>query len=244
MDAKYKEVAKYTFNSIFDKYRNQSSQIKDEKLFVVEQRYDQMEKDAFRLFSYFAEAGDHKYCLTQSVSDAKKIIQRDIGILTPNEQLLYKYRLLELIKRDVTDKETEYGCMFDRDEVYSLYKWIREQLLNVSIENQPESQQYIFDIGKITTIYNFCIDTGVISNSISNVNFINAVNNADFKNVFANAEQQKAKSKCKYIIYVLSHTVSAESWYQNTARSINTEPNKCSGINVPSDWKRQANALK
>jgi hypothetical protein len=117
--------------------------------------------------------------------------------------------------------------------------------LNADKGNTDKHQQYILDTTKITEVYNFCVDTDVIDGSIiSNVGFINAVNDANFKTIYAHAEQQKTKSKCKYIIYVLSKFVNNDKWYLNTAHSIDTEPNKCSGITVPADWKEQANSIK
>jgi hypothetical protein len=115
------------------------------------------------------------------------------------------------------------------------------------IQNEPKQiksgienpKRYKFDILKVTDIYNFCINTNVISNSILNVDFINAVDSADFTPILFDGE----KSKCKYIIYILSKIISPE-WYLAAAHSINTEPNRCSGINVPCEWKKQANALK
>ncbi|GAB6395253.1 MAG: hypothetical protein MdMp024_1565 [Bacteroidales bacterium] len=102
-------------------------------------------------------------------------------------------------------------------------------------------QQYTVDTGKITAVYDFCIETNVISDSISEVDFINAVSKADFKPIY---ETAKLKHKCKYIIYVLSFLINnpmRSQWYKDTAHSINTEPNKCSGANVPGDWKKDAN---
>jgi len=107
------------------------------------------------------------------------------------------------------------------------------------------NDNYQFDTTKITTIYNFCVDTNVFSGVITEVDFINAVNNADFSAIY----EKSTKGKCKYIIYILSFSVkntnaNTETWYQKAAHSIKTEPNKCSGINVPNDWKNQANSLK
>jgi hypothetical protein len=111
-------------------------------------------------------------------------------------------------------------------------------------ENIGNPKQYTLDIEKITKVYNFCVNTEVIDGTIiSNVDFINAVNNADFRVIYTHAEQQKTKGKCKYIIYVLSKFVN-DKWYLNTARSIDIEPNRCSGINVPLDWRKKANAIR
>jgi hypothetical protein len=111
--------------------------------------------------------------------------------------------------------------------------------------NAGKPKQYIFDISKITAVYSFCVKTKVLDGSaISNVDFINAVNEANFKTIHAHAEQQRSKSKCKYIIFLLSKFIVGGSWYLNTAHSINTEPNKCSGIGVPVRWKKEADTIK
>jgi hypothetical protein len=116
---------------------------------------------------------------------------------------------------------------------------------NTNKDNVGKNQQYTFDTVKITNIYNFCINTGVLINTvISNVDFINAVNTANFKTIYAHAEQQESKGKCKYIIFILSKFIAGDGWYLKTAHSINTEPCKCSGINVPSGWKKKANTIK
>ncbi len=118
------------------------------------------------------------------------------------------------------------------------------------LENEPpeasinkKPQQYQIDMSKTKSIYDFCIDTKVITNGITEVDFVKDVSEGNFKTIHSNAEQQKSKSKCKYIIYVLSSHIGNE-WYLAATRSINIEPNRCSGINVPNAWKKQANALK
>jgi hypothetical protein len=96
---------------------------------------------------------------------------------------------------------------------------------NTKIE-QPDSvkpQQYKPNTQKVTDVYNFCIDTNVISNDITEIDFINYVANANFKEIYANTEQQGAKSKCKYIIFILSYAIDdtiRKEWYSKTAHSI------------------------
>jgi hypothetical protein len=120
------------------------------------------------------------------------------------------------------------------------------ETLKSSTDNpNTETPRYSFSTSKITEIYNFCTDTEVLQNAvISNVDFINAVNVANFKAIYDHAQQRKSKSKCKYIIFILNKFVTGDGWYLNTARSINTEPTKCSGINVPPEWKKRADAIK
>jgi hypothetical protein len=109
---------------------------------------------------------------------------------------------------------------------------------------EPEKPSRTFDVAKIAEIYKFCIDTGVIDEDIiPNMGFMNAVSQANFKTIYAHAEHQKSKRKCRYVIYVLSKLLGGE-WYLEAAHSIDTEPTKCSGANVPAEWKRKALAIK
>ena len=120
------------------------------------------------------------------------------------------------------------------------------ELSELNPTERAECSKYKFDISKIEQVYHFCIETEVIDGKITNMDFLNAVNNVDFKVIQANAEQKNAKGKSMYIIFILSHHIKekASEWYQKTACSINTEPSRCSGMGVPSDWKRKANTLK
>jgi hypothetical protein len=111
--------------------------------------------------------------------------------------------------------------------------------------NIDKSQQYSSDLAKIEEIYDFCVRSKIIDNNIiSSVDFVNAVNQADFRTIHDYAEENGAKSKCKYIIYIISFSFKGSDWYLKTAHSINTEPSKCSGANVPFEWKKEADELK
>jgi len=110
---------------------------------------------------------------------------------------------------------------------------------------KAQQNRFSFRAATIERIYDFCIDSKVLeSDIISKIDFINAVNEANFKAIHNHASQKKSKSKCKYIIYALSKFVVGEGWYLETAHSIDTEPNKCSGITVPIKWKDKADAIK
>ena len=111
------------------------------------------------------------------------------------------------------------------------------------VENIKQNQ-FPFRVASIERIYDFCINTKVLdSEIISNIDFVNAVHSANFKAIHNHASKIKSKSKCKYIIYVLGKFMGAD-WYLKTAHSIDTEPNKCSGITVPMQWKTKADAIK
>lgn len=114
----------------------------------------------------------------------------------------------------------------------------RFEILQLSRElGIPTGQYAINDIEAINGIYKFCIETDVLdSEVISNVAFINAVNTANFKSISNHAETKDTKTKSMYVIYVLSKYMTSD-WYLQTAHSIDTEPTKCSGANVPIKWK-------
>ena len=114
---------------------------------------------------------------------------------------------------------------------------------NIVTDGSSESgatQKYNVDISKIGEAYNFCIETEVMDKTvISNVDFINAVNNADFKNIYNSADTKNSVTKCRYLIFLMSKFMDKE-WYAKAAHSIDTEPNKCSGANVSTKWKKTA----
>ena len=50
-------------------------------------------------------------------------------------------------------------------------------------------------------------------------------------------------SKIKYVIYVISR-IAGKEWYIDTAHSINTEPQKCSGASVPKLWRKKLDGIR
>jgi hypothetical protein len=129
---------------------------------------------------------------------------------------------------------------------------VRPQQRNDNESNKDDLEDkklYSINAAKTEAIYNFCINTEVIGNVISNTDFINFVSSANFKSLQDNAIKNKKKCKCKYIIYILSHHILAlkpenKEWYRDAANSIGIKPEDCSKITVPVDWKKQADSLK
>jgi hypothetical protein len=160
---------------------------------------------------------------------------------------LYKSIELELKEtKDALEEETEYKDLFGIEVPADTDPPITAQTESKTNKvNTGKSQRYTFDTAKISAVYDFCIETKVFNSSdVTEVDFIKAVDSADFRSIHAESEKTKGKSRCKYIIYVLSKFISGDNWYLNTAHSINTEPNKCSGITVPSEWKKKVNDIK
>lgn len=84
-------------------------------------------------------------------------------------------------------------------------------------------------------VYDYVCDDAF--KGISFKEFERCVVERNFSKIY-NSEYAKA-SMVKYLIYVLSKHIDSESWYRDTAHSINTEPQKCSGASVPKQWRKQ-----
>lgn len=93
-----------------------------------------------------------------------------------------------------------------------------------------------YDIGAITRIFNYCKENTF---TVGFETFLNAIVTADFSTIY-NANNTVA-SKCAYLISVVKKFVDDKDWYRKAAHSINSEPTRCSGMKVPSEWK---NGLK
>ena len=89
-------------------------------------------------------------------------------------------------------------------------------------------------------VYDYVCDDAF--KGISFKEFERCVVERNFSKIY-NSEYAKA-SIIKYLIYVLSKHIDNESWYRDTAHSINTEPQKCSGASVPKQWRRELNTIK
>ncbi len=116
---------------------------------------------------------------------------------------------------------------------------------NNSNHARNELKKNKLNIVLIDKIYNFCTETKVLDeNTVSIVDFINAVDSANFSIIYKHSKEQQSSTKMRYIIYVLSKSIVINDWFLNAAHSIDTEPSKCSGVNVPTRWKDEANAIK
>ncbi len=111
----------------------------------------------------------------------------------------------------------------------------------VAVESESPKSRYEYDPTFCTAVYDFCIATRVFS-GIAHADFCTCVAEANFAHIY-NSEGRLA-AKLKYMIYVLSRRMNNPQWYSDSAHSIDTEPNKCSGAGVPPEWKRQALAIK
>lgn len=98
----------------------------------------------------------------------------------------------------------------------------------------------LIDQCHLRKVYDYVCDDAF--KGISFKEFERCVVERNFSKIY-NSEYAKA-SMIKYLIYVLSKHIDSESWYRDTAHSINTEPQKCSGASVPKQWRRELNAIK
>jgi len=180
----------------------------------------------------------HECLLCENFIEELEKIKANKQIRPLLSNLLQYEDTLKLYKQNLHRRLTYNGRRM------SMCEYAKDYIL-LRIENlEKELLHYSFDENKILEVYKFCIETNVINNDISDSEFLECVSHADFRKIHLNAEEQNAKSKCKYIIYILSWLVNGEKWYLNTAQSIGTEPNRCSGINVPYKWKQEAETLK
>ena len=102
-------------------------------------------------------------------------------------------------------------------------------------------QEFEYNSEKITAIHSFC--NGTVFNDISSHQFGEYVAQANFRDLYE--KEGTIKSKLKYIIYIISHSIDGEGWYKRAATSIGVTPSKCSGVNISNEtWKKQANTLK
>jgi hypothetical protein len=157
------------------------------------------------------------------------------------------------------DTDNEYGCFYDyckaadrpdiAEAAFVFMGGLRTlaENLNVLFSTQQNlatvdsESRYEYDPAFCTAVYDFCITTRVFS-GITHADFCACVAEANFAPIY-NSEGRLA-AKLKYIIYVLSRRMNNPQWYSDSAHSIDTEPNKCSGAGVPPEWKRQALAIK
>jgi hypothetical protein len=128
-----------------------------------------------------------------------------------------------------------------RKLVEYLLMLFNEQSKVVATESESPTSLFEYDPTFCTKIYDFCITTRVFR-GITHSEFCTCVGEANFTPIY-NSESRLA-AKLKYIIYVISRRMNNPQWYSNSAHSIDTEPNKCSGASVPLEWKRQALAIK
>lgn len=158
------------------------------------------------------------------------------------------YKTIELLSTEIyheqesqiqqKQKSLENGISAQSDEIKSPHETENSQIKNTA----P-----YFDSVNFQNFYCYCIkNKNVFDGDIITLqDFINAVLDANFARI--HEEDGTKKSKCKYIIYRLKELISEpynKEWYLAAAHSIDTEPCKCSGANVPKKWKKEANAIK
>lgn len=123
----------------------------------------------------------------------------------------------------------------------TVYLKLREMIKDYEHPKDIEDQAYEYDLDKIASIYQFCIDD--VFTEVPSHEFGRSVAQADFSAIYA--LNSTKKSKLKYIIYILAHIINNNDWYKQAAGSIGIEPKDCNGANISNEmWKKRADALK
>lgn len=116
-------------------------------------------------------------------------------------------------------------------------------------QNKTDNTHFEFDTQKISLIFHFCSalyvegkdKDYVFEIAVKEIDLINSVAKADFREIYDNSK----KTKCKYLIYFINNYIMQNAeWYKKAAQSIDTEPVKCSGANVPFKWKNELGSLQ
>lgn len=149
---------------------------------------------------------------------------------------------LSMIEETLNRFRIAAGCNIEiniyRDEIQidNILSSFREKQENPQMVSSILGTPLQYDIGAITRIFNYCKENTF---TVGFETFINAVVTADFSTIY-NANNT-VTSKCAYLISVVKKFVDDKDWYRKAAHSINSEPTRCSGMKVPSEWK---NGLK
>lgn len=101
------------------------------------------------------------------------------------------------------------------------------------LSHRAVNQKYLHEL------YDFLI--GDAFTNISFKEFERCVAERDFSKIYNS--RNALCSKIKYLIYVISR-VAGKEWYLDSAHSINTEPQKCSGASVPKLWRKALLAIR
>ena len=163
----------------------------------------------------------------------------DLEFDTESEYLYYR--------RFVDDHDFNMPGAFDVECFIKHMPILRKRIeltfgVDIYAINKPSQSvsSRLIDQCYLRKVYDYVCDDAF--KGISFKEFERCVVERNFSKIY-NSEYAKA-SMIKYLIYVLSKHIDNESWYRDTAHSINTEPQKCSGAPVPKQWRRELNAIK
>lgn len=189
---------------------------------------------------------------------------REFNMASKNIQLpkkdddSYRNIIQEVLSQGyITNKEAEYlrfrltaivsGVHIVWQILQKMFQEYRELgiLSAISTNQQPqqiESTNTYFnvDLAYIEKIYNFLVNE-TFPGSISKAIFTSCVTAADFSAIWEITGVKKAK--LRYTICALSGKMQND-WYKLAAQSIGSTPQKCSGANVESDWKKSIKGIR
>ena len=224
----------------------------------LEEKDKKAAESRLRFFQNFKDDAQELYEIINNTSDIE-ILKSKIPIV--NSRIRAMEYILE--DNDESDKE-EYQKLLEKyrnlrndledcvkyspgTDIYEASKEIKSSnslsgtLSKVDSDSREQNAVYEYNSERITKIYNFC--NGTVFKNVSLHEFGEYVAQARFSAL--HTKKGTIKSKLKYIISIISHSVEGAGWYRQAATSVGTTPSKCSGANISDDtWKNQANALK
>ena len=117
---------------------------------------------------------------------------------------------------------------------------------NTNIKKGVDDNSFEYNEDKINEIYNYCCSTGVYKkNEITHLDFIEAVTKADFKKIIDTCAENNKKASALFTIHALKKFIEkGDIWCKQAANSVDTEPTRLSGMNVPIQWKKHLLAIK
>ncbi len=117
---------------------------------------------------------------------------------------------------------------------------------NTNIKKGVDDNSFEYNEDKINEIYNYCCSTGVYKkNEITHLDFIEAVTKADFKKIIDTCAENNKKTSALFTIHALKKFIEkGDIWCKQAANSVDTEPTRLSGMNVPIQWKKHLLAIK
>lgn len=225
------------------------------KLFLVlrynryqdEQEYDILVEPAVSLFSRFIKSEVWQKYLIEKGVDQNAVFLAETICVPISAENLYNYagRIKEtlLTIMDVDKLKKRYNQYLYETYYVEPRTAIEQDPQNSNLEKNTKHHLKVFDknkLDKLNDIYLFCIDEKIFT-EVELHEFHECISKIDFSKLFM--EKVLLRSKFKYIIFRLNLIINDSLWYKNAAKSIEVEPNKCSGANVPDEWKEMIDDL-
>ena len=117
---------------------------------------------------------------------------------------------------------------------------------NTNIKKGVDDNSFEYNEDKINEIYKYCCKTDVYNEKeITHLDFVEAVTKADFKKIIDTCAENNKKASALFTIHALKKFIEkGDIWCKQAANSVDTEPTRLSGMNVPIQWKKHLLAIK